>query len=204
VSKPKFVDPRGGHLRIYWNVLDAPAWAALSYSQQALFIAMRRRLTANSNGNIAATVAGLREQGFAISSSTLASGLRALAAVGLIAVAREGGKVGRGQAIPTLYRFTDYDMHEWPKLHIAARKATNEWSAIGSIEAAKRAINDAEKAATEAAAKASEKKLPLRNSKRDSSIFRSGTLRKSKSDAISGFENRSVNGAAEWAASLVH
>ena len=53
-------------------------------------------------------------------------------------------------------------MHEWPKLHIAARRATNRVERNRLYQTAKRAINnDAEKAAAEAAAKASEK-LPLR------------------------------------------
>ncbi len=40
----KFQDPRGGHVRIYWSILDSPAWRALSFSQQALYIACRRKL----------------------------------------------------------------------------------------------------------------------------------------------------------------
>jgi hypothetical protein len=201
VAKERFKDPRGPHLRIYWSIVDSPAWFALSFSQRALYIACRRKLTSNFNGNLAFTHAGLAEQGFAVSSSTLANGLRALLAVGLIAVTREGGKVNRGQAIPTLYRFTDEDCHEWVKLHIGATKASNEWRQYATVEAATAAIDAAgahaatshANATAERAKRIAEKNSPVRNSKRDGSKFKAVPIRNSKPGAISGFENRSVS-----------
>ena len=77
MAKEKFKDPRGPHLRIYWSIIDSPAWFALNFSQRALYVACRRKLTSNFNGNLAFTHAGLAKRGFAVSSSTLASGLRA-------------------------------------------------------------------------------------------------------------------------------
>ncbi len=201
MAKEKFRDPRGAHLRIYWSIVDSPAWFALNFSQRALYIACRRKLTSNFNGNLAFTHAGLAAQGFAVSTSTLASGLRALQAVGLIAVTREGGKVNRGQAIPTLYRFTVEDCHEWVKLHIPSSKASNEWRQFATVEAATSAINAADtqartshaEATAERAKRNAEKNSPIRNSKRDGSKFKAVPIRNSKPGAISGFENQSVS-----------
>lgn len=144
MAKPKFKDARGAHLPIYWALLDSPAWFALSFSQRALYVACRRKLTSNNNGNIALTLAGLAEQGFTASSSTLAGGLRALQAAGFIAVMREGGMVRRGQAIATLYRFNDEPCHEWAKLDIPMMRASNEWQQFATVQAATEAINAAE------------------------------------------------------------
>jgi len=143
MRRGKFVDPRGAHVRLHWRLLDSPAWNALLFSQQALYVACRRKLTSNNNGNLEFTLSALRERGFT-SSSTLASGLRALVAVGLIAVTREGGRVGRGQTIPVLYRFTDEVAHEWRKLEIPAYQATDDWRKFESIADARGAIDAAE------------------------------------------------------------
>ena len=208
MAKPKFKDARGAHLRIYWALLDSPAWFALSFSQRALYIACRRKLTSNNNGNIALTLARLPEQGFTASSSTLASGLRALQAVGFIAVTREGGKVNRGQAIPTLYRFTDEACHQWAKLDIPMMKASNEWQQFTTAQAATEAINAAElkarsdhaKALLEREQRAIEKNSPIRISNRDSSKFKAAPIRNSKTAAFSGFENRTVSDLMQTAA----
>ena len=192
-------------MRIYWSIVDSPAWFALSFSQRALYIACRRKLTSNFNGNLAFTHAGMAEQGFAVSSSTLAGGLRALQAVGLIAVTREGGKVNRGQAIPTLYMFTDEDCHEWMKLHIPMTKASNQWRQFATVQAASEAIQAAEsKARIDHAAsvalreqRAIEKNSPIRKLKRDDSKFKAAPIRNSKPRAFSGFENQSVTDAMQ-------
>ena len=211
MAKPKFKDARGAHLRIYWALLDSPAWFALSFSQRALYIACRRKLTSNNNGNIALTLAGLQEQGFTASSSTLAGGLRALQAAGFIAVTREGGMVRRGQAIATLYRFTDEACHEWAKLDIPSTKASNQWQRFTTAQAATEAINAAElkarsdhaKAKLEREQRAIEKNSPIRNSNRDSSKFKDAPIRNSKPVAFSGFENRTVSDLMQSAATPV-
>ena len=212
----KFQDPRGGHVRIYWNVVDSVAWKALSFSQQALYVAMRRRLTSNSNGNISASVASLREQGFRIASAALAEGLRALVVVGLIDVTRQGGKVGRGQSIPTLFRFTDEPSHEWRTKHIPAHKATEDWRRFATVDEAKTAVENNEAAArvraaaitaarrSEVAASASKKNSSLRKSKRSASKSEAQPLRKTKTAINFDFEIRSVGRSAELAQSLVH
>ena len=204
----KFQDPRGGHVRIYWNVVDSVAWKALSFSQQALYVAMRRRLTSNSNGNISATVSTLRQQGFDISSSALASGLRALLAVGLIATTRSGGAVGRGQVIATLYRFTDDVSHEWRAHHIPAFKSTNEWRRFELVSEALTAIKDADEAASVEHAKkqslSAEKKRRLEIHERTDLKFRTESTRNSRPEAFSGAEIRVVRRSAELAQSFVH
>jgi hypothetical protein len=207
VGREKFKDVRGAHLRIYWSLLDSPAWFALSFSQRALYVACRRKLTSNLNGNLAFTLAGLAAQGFIASSSTLASGLRALQAVGFIAVTREGGKVNRGQAIPTLYRFTDEPCHQWVKLDIPMMKPTNEWQQFATVQTAADAINAAETkarddyaiVAAQRKARTNEKNRPIRKSKRDSSKFKAAAIRDSKPGAISGFENQTVTDAPQTA-----
>jgi hypothetical protein len=145
----KIVDPRGAHARLYWDMIDSPAWSALSFSQQALYVACRRLLTSNNNGNLHFSLKRMSEYGF-VSPSTLANGLRGLIATGFIAVTREGGNVRRGQAIPTLYRFTDYPCHEWRKLGIPMQSATNEWRQFQSNEQAQKAIESAEARASAA------------------------------------------------------
>ena len=207
----KFNDPRGAHIRIYWALLDSRAWFALSFSQRALYLACRRKLTSNSNGNLAFTLAGLAAQGFTASSSTLASGLRALQAVGFIAVTREGGKVNRGQAIPTLYRFCDEPCHQWVKLDIPSMKPSNGWQRFDSVQSATDAINASEMKAradhaiviAQRKERANQKNLPTRISKRDSSKFKAAPIRNSKPGAFSGFENRTVSDVVKPAGTLI-
>lgn len=220
MSKHRMSDPRGGHVRLYWAITDSPAWRALSFSQQALYVAIRRRLTSNSNGNIEASAAGLRKQGFEIATSSLASGLQALIAVGLIAVTRPGGWVGRGQAIATLYRFTDEPSHEWPTRHIPAYKATDDWRRFATVDEAKAAIATAAaagksrhakarqaratKGATKAEVDSTGKIYRLEKSHRLDSKNKISSTRNSKPETISGAEFRVDSGLHDFAASLIH
>ena len=211
MGREKFKDLRGAHLRIYWSLVDSPAWFALSFSQRALYLACRRKLASNNNGNLAFTLAGFAAQGFTASSSTLASGLRALQAVGFIAVTREGGKVNRGQAIPTLYRFTDEACHEWQKIGIPMMKPSNEWQQFASVHSATDAINAAESKAradhaivvAQRKERENQKNPPIRKSKRDSSKFKAAPIRNSKPGAFSGFENQTVSDASQIAGTLI-
>jgi hypothetical protein len=200
MAKQKFRDPRGAHVRVYCSLLDSPAWKALSFSQRALYLACRRKLTSNNNGNLCFSLASLRGQGFS-SSSTLATGLRALQVVGFIAVTRVGGCVSRGQTIPVLYRFTDEDCHEWQKLDIPSRRASNEWQRFSSTEVAQDAIQKATldaKAAyrtrhpehDEPTKQGKREKSSTLNSNCDDSKSEHATTRNSKKEAGSAFENR--------------
>ena len=207
----KLKDPRGGHVRVYWTLLDSPAWSALSFSQQALYLVCRRLLTSNTNGNLAFTKSGLGAKGFS-SSATLAAGLRALLAVGFIAVTRQGGQVRRGQTVPTLYRFTDEPCHQWLKVDIPMSKATHDWQDFASVDAARTAIKTAEQKAQGdyAVAKADrEKRTPRKKSsvqklKRNDSDSGLVPLQNPKSKQISGFIFRTDERSAELAQSLVH
>lgn len=131
-------DPRGGHVRIYWDVLDSNAWRALDWSAQALYVAMRRKLLSTNNGNIEATIGTLRHFGFK-SSATLSKCLRSLQAVGLIAKTRQGG-IAYGQKVCSLFRFTDVDTYAHPKLDIDAIKAGNEWRHFATLVDARKAL----------------------------------------------------------------
>jgi len=137
-------DPRGGHVRLYWVLLDSMAWRALGWADQGLYIAMRRKLQGSNNGNIEATLATLRHSGIT-STASLAKGLRALLAVGLIDRTRQGG-LSQGRKVCNLFRFTDEPVLEHPKLEIPAMKATNDWREHTTLASAQAAIQAAHKA----------------------------------------------------------
>lgn len=77
---------------------------------------------------------------------TLARSLRALCAVGLVALARKGGSTKGGQRLPSLYRLTDRDCYEIPKMHLEALSATNEWRRITTVEQGQQLIQAADEA----------------------------------------------------------
>ncbi|WP_313297386.1 hypothetical protein [Diaphorobacter sp.] len=132
-------DPRGGHARIYWNLIDSVAWRSLGYASQSLYILLRRKLQSTNNGNISAALGDLKHYGWR-SSATLAKALRELQAVGLIAVTRQGG-IAYGQKVCNLYRFTDEQVFEQPKLHIKSCGATNEWQKLKTLAEARHALD---------------------------------------------------------------
>lgn len=131
-------DPKGGHVRIYWELLDSVAWRSLGYASQSLFVVLRRKLMGTNNGNISATLSDLKHHGWR-SSATLAKALKELQVLGFIAVTRQGG-IALGQRVCTLYRFTDVDVYEHPKLGIAPIAATNDWKKYANLADAKAAF----------------------------------------------------------------
>lgn len=141
----KASDPRGGHVRIYNEILDSHAWRAVSWADQGLYIALRRKLKGTNNGNIEATMDTLRHAGFT-SSATVFKGLRALQAAGLIARTREG-HLSQGAKVCNLFRFTDEDVYEQTKLGIPMMKATNDWSKFRTLAEARAAVKAAHDAA---------------------------------------------------------
>lgn len=145
-------DPRGGHARLYWELLDSNAWRCLSASDQRAYITLLRHLRSTNNGDLSLPLSVAKQHGIK-SPATLAKSLRALAAVGLIAVTRRGGSTKGGQRLPTLYRVTDLAAYANPMKHIEASKATNEWKAVKTLGIGRAAIREAEKAAKVAAAK---------------------------------------------------
>lgn len=141
MSRRKPEDPRGGHIRLYWALIDSPAWRALAWVDQGLYIAMRRKLKGTNNGNIEATLATLRHADIT-SPATLAKGLRVLQALGFIDKTRQGG-IAQGVKHCSLYRFTDEPVFDQPRIGVTARPATNEWRAFQTLEEARAAASRA-------------------------------------------------------------
>ena len=145
-------DPRGGHVRLYWALIDSPAWGSVSATDQRAYIAIRRALGKTNNGDLSLPLSRARHYRIT-SPATLAKALRALVAVGLIAVTRRGGSTRGGQRQPTLYRFTDEQVYEMAPKHIDPFKATNGWKDVKSISEGKALIKQAETVARETAEK---------------------------------------------------
>jgi hypothetical protein len=73
--------------------------------------------------------------------------------VGLVGLARKGGSTKGGQRLPNLYRLTDRDCYEIPKLHLEALSATKDWKRISTVEQGKKLIQAAEDAVKKESAK---------------------------------------------------
>ena len=151
-NKP-FKDPRGHSLRIYSEVYDSAAFAALSPHDVLAYLALLRELKAHNNGDLSLPLTRAKRCGIG-HHLTLARSLRALCAVGLIAVTRKGGSTKGGQRLPTLYRMTDRECYAIPAKHLEAMRETNEWKRVTSAQHGKDLI-----AAAESAIKASPEKL---------------------------------------------
>ena len=137
--KPKLdKDPMGAHVRIYWKILDSPAWRALSHADVRVYLAMRRKLTSTNNGDINATLAEMRHAGIT-SSSTLATALHRLEAPGFIEKTRQGG-IAAGGKLCSLYRFTDQATFDIARIGVRAGRATNEWQRFGKLAEARAAV----------------------------------------------------------------
>lgn len=159
-------DPRGGHARLYWDLIDSPAWRALSHADVRVYLAMRRRLGRTNNGDIDATLATMRNHGVR-STSTLAKSLRALEALGLIAKTRQGG-IASGGKLCSLFRFTDEPTFDLPKADHKGGPPTNDWKQFTSIAHAVAALREAH-----TSARRPQKKAKPRNSSRTASKFES-------------------------------
>jgi predicted transcriptional regulator len=132
-------DPRGGHIRLYWEIFDSAAWRVLSYSDIAVYLAMRRTLLGSNNGDINATKTRLAHFGIK-SSSTIAKSLRALAALGFIEQTRQGG-IARGGKSCSLYRFTDENTYDIPKQGIKATKASYDYKQFKTVAQAQAVLS---------------------------------------------------------------
>lgn len=135
-------DPRGGHVRLYWELLDSNAWHCLSATDQRAYVAMCRQIRSTNNGDISLPLSEARAHGIT-SPATLAKSLRALVAIGLIAITRRGGCTRGGQRLPTLYRLTDREVFEVPVKHIEACRPTNEWRAVKTLAQGRAMIRQA-------------------------------------------------------------
>lgn len=131
-------DPRGGHVRLYWELLDCPAWRALSHADIRVYLAMRRKLGKTNNGDINATLTEMRHAGIT-SSSTLSMALQRLETLGFIVKTRQGG-IANGGKLCSLFRFTDEVTYDIAKAGVKSSPASHEWRAFETIAKARGAI----------------------------------------------------------------
>lgn len=131
-------DPRGGHVRLYWTLLDSPAWRVLSHADVRVYVALRRKLGKFNNGDINATLTEMRHSGIR-SSSTLATALQRLEKLGFIEKTRQGG-IANGGKLCNLFRFTDEQNLDFPKLDLRASGPTNDFARYSTIAQAREAI----------------------------------------------------------------
>ena len=45
-------DPRGAHVRLYWELIDSNAWRCLTPADQRVYVALLRQLTSTNNGDL--------------------------------------------------------------------------------------------------------------------------------------------------------
>lgn len=131
-------DPRGGHIRLYYDIVDSPAWRVLSHADVRIYLAMRRKLGATNNGDINAILAELKHAGIN-SSSTLATALHRLEALGFIEKTRQGGIANGGKQC-SLYRFCDVETFDIAKAGVKAGPATGEWKKFKTLAEARAAV----------------------------------------------------------------
>ena len=143
-TKP-FKDPRGHSLRVYSDLYDSPAFGALSPHDVLAYLALLRELKGYNNGDLSLTLTRAKTCGIK-HHITLARSLRALCAVGLVAVTRKGGCTRGGKKLPTLYRVTDRECFEMPAKQLEALKESTEWKRIASVEQARQLIQAADEA----------------------------------------------------------
>ena len=140
MAKSKYEDPKGRHIRVYCDLLNAPAYRVLSFAAKALFVDLRSAVGATNNGNISAALSDMKHKGWT-SSSTLSRALYELRALGFIAVTRGGG-LKLGTRVCTLYRFTDLEVYPLPKIGIEAVKPTDDYKVFKTLHEAERALAD--------------------------------------------------------------
>lgn len=151
MSKNKnFRDPRGHSIRIYSDLYDSPAFAALSPHDVMAYLALLRELKQYNNGDLSLPLSRAKKCGIK-HHVTLARSLRALCAVGLVAITRKGGSSKDGQRLPSLYRVTDRECFDIPAKHLTAMPPTNEWKRVTCEADGMRLIADAERKAEQSA-----------------------------------------------------
>ena len=126
-------DPRGHSLRIYSDVFDSPAFSALSPHDVLAYLALLRELKGYNNGDLSLPLTRAKTCGIG-HHMTLARSLRALCAVGLVAVTRKGGCTKGGHRLPHLYRITDRECYAIPAKFLEAKKETHEWKKVSSVQ----------------------------------------------------------------------
>jgi hypothetical protein len=145
-------DPRGHSLRIYSDLYDSPAFAALSPHDVMAYLALLRELKGYNNGDLSLPLSRAKRCGIN-HHITLARSLRALCAVGLVALTRKGGCTKGGQRLPNLYRVTDRACLDIATKFLTAMPETNEWKRITTVAQGLQLIAAAELATKKAGAK---------------------------------------------------
>lgn len=148
----QFRDPRGHSLRIYDDIFDSPAFNALDLPDMRAYLSLLRDLRQHNNGDLSLPLTVAKARGIK-HHVTLARSLRALCAVGLIAITRKGGCTKGGQRMATLYRVTDRECFAIPAKFLEAQPATNEWKKVTSVAHGKALIEAAELAVKRRGAK---------------------------------------------------
>lgn len=138
MAKPKsgLIPP---HIRIDLSLLKSPAFIALDPCAKALFIDLRSKVNSFNNGNISAALSELKHRNWR-SAVTLAKALRQLESLGFIAKTRKTIGVERGSKMCNLFRFTDLDVFEIPKLGIEAQKATHDYKKFTELNVARQVV----------------------------------------------------------------
>jgi len=121
MSKQKFKDPMGQHIRLYKDVYDSPAWLCLSPSAKALWCDLRVQATGYANGTASTALGILTHRGWS-SRHTVMRAREELIVLGFIEITQQGGICSGGKS-PNLYRFTDIPMFDIPKKGLTAKKA---------------------------------------------------------------------------------
>ena len=177
--------PKGErHIRINHSLLNSPAFVAFDATALKLFIDLRAKLNGSNNGNINATFSELAQRGWR-SPATLSKALKQLLALGFIAKTRETIGVEKGSKVCNLYRFTDLDCFEVPKLQIKACKATSEYLKFSKLTDA-RATKE----------QSNRKKRTLQKVNRDASITEATTQTDASEIEVIPLRNCSKNEAS--------
>lgn len=128
------------HVRVRLDVLNSPAWRALSFTARALYMDMRASLRSTNNGDINAALGTLTHRGWS-SRTTILKAAGELVTLGFIAKTRQGmGGPTHGSC--SLFRFTDVPTYEHAKLGVSACKATCDFLAFQSVSDAERALQE--------------------------------------------------------------
>jgi hypothetical protein len=150
----------GRYITLYHDLLNSPAYRALSASAKTLLVDMRLSYNGSNNGNISAVFAELKHRGWR-SPATLSKSLYELRSLGFIALTKEGG-LKQGTRVCSLYRFTDLPVLDIPKHCIQATKATYDYRGYKTLSEAMLALaQGCSKLKADGVKKQSEKKSPV-------------------------------------------
>lgn len=128
------------HVRIRLDILNSPAWRALSFTARALYMDMRAGLRSTNNGDINAALGTLAHKGWS-SRTTILKAIGELTALGFVAKTRQGmGGPTNGSC--NLYRFTDVPAYEQPRVGVGASRATFDYLAFKTAGEAEQALRE--------------------------------------------------------------